>query len=69
MILILKNTVIHILYRKEKEMDDEWLSVCCGAPPNYRFQFDTFMNTEPLGICSECQDHTHFTQGDDDGND
>tara|TARA_R100000808_G_C2147107_1_gene155029 strand:+ start:211 stop:363 length:153 start_codon:yes stop_codon:yes gene_type:complete len=50
-------------------MDDEWLSACCGAPPDYRFQFDSFMNNEPLGICSECQDHTHFIEGDDDGED
>ena len=50
-------------------MDNEWLSVCCGAPPDRRFQFDTFMTDEPIGICEECQDHTTFIQGDDDGDD
>ncbi len=46
-------------------MDSEWYSVCCGAPPDDRFQFDTFLTDEPLGICSECQEHTHFKHEDD----
>ena len=43
----------------------EWLSVCCGAPPDNRFQFDTFMVKEPVGICSECQEHVNFKQEED----
>ena len=44
----------------------EWLSICCVAPPDKRFQFDTFMTDEPIGICSECQEHTGFKKETDD---
>ena len=45
--------------------NDKWYSICCGAPPDDNYQFDTFMNSSPLGICSECLDHTEFKHGDD----
>ena len=46
-------------------MDSEWYSICCGAPPDDRFQFDAFMTDEPTGMCSECQDHTTFKHEED----
>ena len=50
-------------------MDDEWLSECYGYPPDDRFQFDTFMTSEPIGVCSKCKDHVSFSKGEYNGND
>ena len=46
-------------------MEDEWVSDCCGAPHDDRFQFDTFMTSDPIGICSKCQEHVSFNKGEE----
>ena len=47
----------------------EWVSDCCGAPHDDRFQFDDFMSNEPIGICEQCKEHVSFHRENEDGND
>lgn len=37
---------------------DEWLSICCYAPPMFELHIDD--GVEPSGICSQCRDNTTF---------
>ena len=39
-------------------IEDDWLSVCCTAPPLFDLHHDEGLDT--IGICSQCRDHTTF---------
>ena len=47
-------------------MSIEWLSDCCGAPHDDRYELDDFLSNEPIGICSECLEHVSFHKEKDD---
>ena len=38
----------------------DWLSECCDAPHDNKFQFNDFMTDKPIGICSRCMEHVSF---------
>jgi hypothetical protein len=37
-----------------------WLSECCGAEPDYRFEVSGDLVGTPVGICSYCMENTGF---------
>ena len=47
----------------------EWLSKCCGEPPDTRFSFDDYMTNTPIGNCNKCKDRTSFHKENKNGND
>ena len=38
------------------------LSECCSAEPDYKFQISEEDVGTPIGICSNCSEHTGFIE-------
>ncbi len=45
-------------------MIDDYLSVCCSAPPNYMFSISGDESIGITGICSGCGEHIEFIDND-----
>jgi len=43
--------------------EEEWTSDCCSHPPLYNIDIDDGL--DPVGICSNCREHTSFSNGEE----
>lgn len=51
----------------DKENEMEWISECCGSPPDEFFSLNFHFPAKPIGLCGDCKEHTSFDyEGDDD---
>tara|TARA_Y100001963_G_C6695348_1_gene406692 strand:+ start:908 stop:1051 length:144 start_codon:yes stop_codon:yes gene_type:complete len=44
-------------------MEEEWYSLCCGAPPLYGLHEEEGVDT--IGICMSCRENTSFKLEED----
>ena len=48
------------------QMEEEWYSICCSAPPLY--DLDILEDMDTIGICMNCREHVSFELIQEDSN-